>query len=110
MGNINDGSSGYPISLLLKVSIQSAGFMTLPLVRKTMNFVLEVFTAILLDLNHTAIFCNSWLTYAMRSFKFFPLDRQVVSSANNTENNDVVVSRSKVVQTVITVMYDSVEH
>jgi hypothetical protein len=46
--------------------------------------VLEVFVAILFALNQIAIFCNSLDTYRSSSFSFFPFERQVVSSANNT--------------------------
>ncbi len=33
--------------------------------------------------------CISFLTYERRSLSFFPLERQVVSSAKSTENNVV---------------------
>ena len=67
------GSAGWPGSLLLNCSTHSSGLITFPLVRNTMNLVLDVLTAILLALNHNAIFCSSLFTNSISSLSFFLL-------------------------------------
>jgi len=56
-----------------------------------MNLVFAVLTAILFARNQLAILFNSWFTYVVSSFRFFPLPRHAASSANNTEGQPEVV-------------------
>ncbi len=54
IGIIKVGSSGWPGTLLLNTRLHSALLMFFPWVRKIIYLVFEVFTAILLALNHRA--------------------------------------------------------
>ncbi len=74
--------------------LQSSSRTTAPRFRKMINLVLLVFTAILLQWNQLAIFLSSVFTKVQISFRFFPLDKQVVSSAKRTENNLVAAQKS----------------
>ena len=74
------------------------GSIFLPLLWKIINFVLEVLRAILLALNHSAIFCISVLNLWTRVGRLGPESRQVVSSAKRIERRRVAFGRSLIKQ------------